>query len=112
MEKKAFYLYLTTCHTQESHSLNISSSDNLDEIKESIKNIMRAMFANEPLAWWYSEKYIDEKATEMVKPLSGLLDDGSNVAKFKFPFYHLGFILTNYPMWPDNKGGYESDFCL
>lgn len=108
MEKEEFYLYLSTCHNQESHALNIFNSENLDEIKESIKNVIRAMFKDYPLAWWYSEKYIDDKATEMVKPLSGC----TTISKFKFPFFHLGFILTNFPMFPDNNGGYEKDFCI
>lgn len=112
MEDKSYHLYLTNYHTQESHSLNICSSPNLDVIKEAVCNMIRASFRGDPYAWWYAENKVDKWAMEMTQPFVGLLNDDSPITKRKYPFYHLGFIITNYPMWPDGDGGYEKDFYI
>ena len=111
--EKEYHLYLTTAHCQESHSLNICSSPDLTQIAKAIENIIKSMYiGNESVWWFYHENYASEKAYEMVNPFVGLLEPNSEITKRKYPFFHLGFIITNYPMWPDNKGGYESDFCI
>lgn len=111
--EKSYHLYLTDCHCQESHSLKICSSTNLEKIEKSIVNIIDSMAFSESIAcWWYHENYASEKAVEMVKPFANLLEPNSEITKRKYPFFSLGFIITNYPMWPDNKGGYERDFYI
>jgi hypothetical protein len=104
----SYYLYLSTANCQESHSLRICSDANLTVIRDAISNIIRAMFERRP--HWYSEEYVNCQADEMTMLFADLLKDGSPITKRKYPFYHLGFIITNYPMWPDNNGGYLSDF--
>ena len=110
--EKNYHLYLTTAHCQESHSLSVCWDADLNVIRNAILNIMRAMFDKQPHWWWYSEEYINKQADEMTMPFADLLKDGSPITKRKYPFYHLGFIITNYPMWPDNKGGYLNEFYI
>ena len=110
MDKK-FFLYLTTCHKQESHALNVRSSSDLGIIKQSLVYLIESMFKDGYWHWYY-DGYAEEKAEEMTKPFVGMLEEGSEIMKRKYSFYHLGFIITNYPMWPDNKGGYERDFWI
>ena len=100
-----FHLYLTTCHCQESHALNICNSTEIQTIKEGIIHTIEAM--NLSGAWWYTPEYPEEKATEMVAPFTA---QKNVLIKKKYPFFGLGFILTNRPMWPDNNGGYETNF--
>lgn len=108
--EKAFHLYLTTSHTQESHALNICASADLEVIKKSIANLIKSM--NFDNWYWYYDGYAEDKAEEFTKPFVGLLEENSEITKKKYPFYHLGFIITNYPMSPDNEGGYEKDFWI
>ena len=109
--EKNYHLYLTTCHKQESHSLNVVSSPDLNRIKKALVFMIKAMF--EDSGWhWYYEGYAEEQAEEMVKPFVGLLKDGSEITKRGYSFFHLGFIITNYPMWPDNQGGYLNHFII
>lgn len=111
--EKEFHLYLTTSNCQESHSLNVCNSPDLNKIAEAIEKIIEAMYIGNEQAWWfYHDGYAKEKAEKFTKPFVGLLEEGSEVTKRKQCFFHLGFIITNYPMWPDNKGGYENDFCI
>ena len=111
--EKEYHLYLTTAHCQESHSLNVCNSADLTKLADAIENIIKSMYVgNEQVWWFYHENYAREKAEEMVKPFANLLEPNSEITKRKYPFFHLGFIITNYPMWPDNKGGYERDFCI
>ena len=109
--EKSYHLYLSTCHCVESHALNICSSNDLAKIASSIENLICATYGHSG-QWWYNETYARDKAEEMVKSLAHALDDGAKIEKWKYPFFHLGFIITNYPMWPDNKGGYEKDFWI
>ena len=108
MKPTKYYLYITTAHCQESHALNVCNSANLDTIKESIVNLIKSM--NLDGNWWYNPTYAEDKAAEMVAPFANLLDKDAPITKKRYPFFSLGFILTNCPMWPDNKGGYEKDF--
>lgn len=109
--EKSYYLYLTTCHTQESHALCVKSNPDLAVIKESLIYLIKAMF-HDGEYWWYHEDYAEEKAEEFTKPFVGKLEDGSEIMKRKYSFFGLGFIITNFPMWPDNKGGYEHEFYI
>jgi len=110
--EKAYHLYLTTSNCQESHSLNICDSPDLEEITKAIEKIIEAMGYGDGTHWFCYEGYAREKAEEFTKPFAGLLEDNSEITKHKHCFFSLGFIITNYPMWPDNKGGYEKDFCI
>jgi len=111
--EKEFHLYLTTCNCQESHSLNVCNSPDLENIAKAIEKIIEAMYLGNKGVWWfYHEGYAREKAEEFTKPFAGLLEENSKITMLKYPFFNLGFIITNYPMWPDNKGGYEKDFCI
>ena len=110
--EKSYHLYLSTYNCVESHALNICNNSELENIASAIANIITASFGSDKKNWWYSETYARDKAEEMVKPFVGLLDDGAKITKRKYPFFDLGFIITNYPMWPDNKGGYEKDFWI
>lgn len=108
--EKAFHLYLTNACTQESHSLLICTSINLEDIRNSIVNLIKSMNIGSIYSWyWYSDDFAYQKALEITSQLSELLDEGSKLTKKKFPFHYLGFIITNYGMWPDGKGGYEKD---
>lgn len=106
MKTIEYNVYLTTCHCQESHALKLCSSSNPEEIKNSVANAIKSM--NLQNNWWYSPSYAEDKAAEIVAPVIGC----ETVKKIKRPFFSLGFIVTNYPMWPDNEGGYEKEFYL
>lgn len=112
MEHK-FHLYLTNFRLHESHALSICSNEDLGKIQTAIENIIETIHIGYEETWWfYHENYAKEKAAEMVKPFEGLLEKDSPITKRKYEFFHLGFIITNYPMWPDNNGGYKKDFWI
>lgn len=110
--EKGFHLYLTNYLLKESQSHSICVVDDIEELKDCISNIIRAMFKYDRVAWWYSERKVKEYAEEFTKPFIGKLDYTKEVLKKKYCFYDLGFIITNYPMWPDNNGCYLKEFPL
>lgn len=106
-----YHLYLSTHNCDEGHAICICYSPDLDKIRTAMWNVMEAFLVNYRHKWWYTETYALEKANEFTRQCERMLDKDALVEKKKFAFYGIGFIVTNWAMWPDNKGGYESEFC-
>ena len=109
--EKKYWLYLTNCGGREEKALSICRDYSLTVIGEAIVNIMNAMFDNSGM-WWWSEKYARQQVSTMLAPFIDEHEPFSEVKKLKQSFYHLGFIITNYPMWPDGNGSYLKDFYI
>ena len=111
MEQPMYHLYLSTHNCVESHAICICYSPELAKIRTAIWNVMEAFLVKYRHMWWYNETYALEKANEFAMQCEHMLDKDAKVEKKKYPFYDIGFIVTNLAMFPDNKGGYEKDFC-
>ena len=112
MERPRYHLYFTNVHCHESCAVNICNTESLSDINTAVWHIIEAHLTDYTGAYWNVPGYSVKKAEEITNECRRMLDADAVVEKRKFPFWNIGFIITNYPMWPNNKGGYENDFCF